>query len=83
MDNVINESMELYEFIIMGLLSWVIFTLYKLNKKPPMVISCNCFNDLSHDEMVEVKKMYCEMKQEQQKHQVKVEEDEVVVEKED
>ena len=47
-----NESMELYEFIIMGLLSWVIFTLYKLNKKPPMVISCNCFNDLSHDEMV-------------------------------
>ena len=48
-----------------------------------MLISCNCFNDLSHDEMVEVKKMYCEMKQEQQKHQVKVEEDEVVVEKED
>ena len=33
--------------LILGMLTWVIFTLYKLQSKPPMLISCNCFNDLS------------------------------------
>ena len=73
--------------LILGMLTWVIFTLYKLQSKPPMLISCNCFNDLSHDEMVEVKKMYCEMKQEQKEHQVKdevkEEDDGIEVTKED
>ena len=69
--------------LILGMLTWVIFTLYKLQSKPPMLISCNCFNDLSHDEMVKVKEMYCEMKQQHEETQVKEQEDEVVVEKED
>jgi len=48
--------------LILGMLTWVIFTLYKLQSKPPMLISCSCFNDVSHDDMVKVKEMYCELK---------------------
>tara|TARA_R110000824_G_scaffold302564_3_gene490336 strand:+ start:1682 stop:1945 length:264 start_codon:yes stop_codon:yes gene_type:complete len=48
--------------LILGMLTWVIFTLYKLQSKPPMLISCGCFNDVSHDDMVKVKEMYCELK---------------------
>ena len=70
--------------LILGMLTWVIFTLYKLQSKPPMLISCNCFNDLSHDEMVKVKEMYCELKkQHQESDEVKEEEDGVEVTKED
>jgi hypothetical protein len=71
-------------FVIIGMLSYIIFTLYKLDKKPPMMISCNCFNDLSHDEMVRVKQMYCEMRKEQSdKEEKDEEEDGVEVKKED
>mgnify|MGYP003645750616 FL=1 len=46
----------------------------------PVVISCDCFNDLSHDEMKQLKEAYLLSKQEQSKEQ---EEDGVSVEKED
>ena len=75
---------DIFTPLILGMLTWVIFTLYKLQSKPPMLISCTCFNDLSHDEMVKVKEMYCELKkQHQESDEVKEEEDGVEVTKED
>lgn len=79
-----EESMELYNCIIMGLLTWVIFTLARVDSKMPVVISCDCFNDLSHDEMKQLKEVYLLSKQEQVKEEVKEQEEDCVsVEKED
>ena len=76
--------MELYNCIIMGLLTWVIFTLARVDSKMPVVISCDCFNDLSHDEMKQLKEVYLLSKQNQVKEDEEVkEEDGVSVEKED
>ena len=76
--------MELYNCIIMGLLTWVIFTLARVDSKMPVVISCDCFNDLSHDEMRQLKEVYLLSKQNQVKEDEEVkEEDGVSVEKED
>ena len=74
---------DLFAPLVLGLLTWVIFTLHVVNSKMPMVISCDCFNDLSHDEMKQLKEVYLLSKQNQVKEEVKEQEDEVVVEKED
>lgn len=71
---------DLFAPLVLGLLTWVIFTLHCVNSKMPVVISCDCFNDLSHDEMKQLKEAYLLSKQEQSKEQ---EEDGVSVEKED
>tara|TARA_R110000765_G_scaffold42309_2_gene89486 strand:- start:520 stop:741 length:222 start_codon:yes stop_codon:yes gene_type:complete len=71
---------DLFAPLVLGLLTWVIFTLHVVNSKMPVVISCDCFNDLSHDEMKQLKEEYLLSKQEQLKEQ---EEDGVSVEKED
>jgi len=71
---------DLFAPLVLGLLTWVIFTLHLVNSKMPVVISCDCFNDLSHDEMKQLKEAYLLSKQEQLKEQ---EEDGVSVEKED
>tara|TARA_R110001583_G_scaffold62170_5_gene183131 strand:- start:501 stop:722 length:222 start_codon:yes stop_codon:yes gene_type:complete len=71
---------DLFAPLVLGLLTWVIFTLHLVNSKMPVVISCDCFNDLSHDEMKQLKEAYLLSKQEQSKEQ---EEDGVSVEKED
>tara|TARA_R110002126_G_scaffold381_3_gene2556 strand:+ start:145 stop:396 length:252 start_codon:yes stop_codon:yes gene_type:complete len=73
--------------LILGMLTWVIFTLYKLQSKPPMLISCSCFNDVSHDDMVKVKEMYCELKKRAEEtadpDKEKEEDDGIEVKKED
>lgn len=74
---------DLFAPLVLGLLTWVIFTLARVDSKMPVVISCDCFNDLSHDEMKQLKEVYLLSKQEQVKEEVKEQEDEVVVEKED
>ena len=71
---------DLFAPLVLGLLTWVIFTLHVVNSKMPVVISCDCFNDLSHDEMKQLKEEYLLSKQEQLKEQ---EEDGVSVDKED
>ena len=75
---------DLFAPLVLGLLTWVIFTLHVVNSKMPMVISCDCFNDLSHDEMRQLKEVYLLSKQNQVKEDEEVkEEDGVSVEKED
>lgn len=61
MDDLIDLIAEL--IIVLGL-SYVVFKLDELSRKPPVLIQCSCFNDIQHDEMVQVKEMYCRMKQE-------------------
>ena len=65
---------DLFAPLVLGLLTWVV------NSKMPVVISCDCFNDLSHDEMKQLKEEYLLSKQEKLKEQ---EEDGVSVDKED
>ena len=68
--------MDFFEPLVLGLLTWVIFTVYQLNN--------NCFNDLSHDEMLKLKQMYILSKESQKKDEIKEEEsDGEKVEKED
>jgi protein-tyrosine phosphatase len=76
--------MDFFEPLVLGFLTWVIFTVYQLNNKLPIVISCDCFNDLSHDEMLKLKEMYISSKESQKKDDIKEEEsDGEKVEKED
>jgi len=59
---------DLIDLIIEGIIvvgvAYVVFKLDELSRKPPVLIQCSCFNDIQHDEMVQVKEMYCRMKQE-------------------
>jgi hypothetical protein len=77
MDNVVNSGAKEWEFgiselivltqlLVIGGLAYVLFCIHRLVEKPPLMIKCECFNDMSHDDMVKVKDMYKSMLDQQQ-----------------
>ena len=63
----INELIVLTQLLLIGGLGYVLFCIKQLVDKPPLMIKCECFNDMSHDDMVKVKDMYKSMLEQQQK----------------
>jgi hypothetical protein len=57
----INELIVLSQLLLIGGLAYVLFSIRQLVEKPPLMIKCECFNDMSHDDMVKVKDMYKSM----------------------
>ena len=54
------------QILSVGMLAWVLFKVQELWKKPPILIKCDCFRDIEHDEMVKVKEMYLAMRHQQE-----------------
>jgi hypothetical protein len=54
----INEIILLTQILLIGGLAYVLFSIRQLVMKPPLLIKCECFNDMSHDDMVKIKEMY-------------------------
>jgi hypothetical protein len=54
----IDELMVISQLILIGGLAYVLFCIRQLVLKPPLMIKCDCFNDMSHDDMVKIKEMY-------------------------
>jgi hypothetical protein len=82
MDNVVNSGSKEWEFgiseliilsqlLLIGGLCYVLFCIRQLVMKPPLMIKCECFNDMSHDDMLKVKDMYKSMLEQQQPPQEK------------
>jgi len=63
----IDELMVISQLLLIGGLAYVLFCIHRLVVKPPIMIKCECFNDMSHDDMVKVKDMYKSMLEQQQK----------------
>ena len=61
----IDELMVISHLILIGGLAYVLFCIHRLVVKPPIMIKCECFNDMSHDDMVKVKDMYKSMLEQQ------------------
>jgi hypothetical protein len=57
----ISELIVMTQLLLIGGLAYVLFSIKQLVDKPPLMIKCECFNDLSHDDMVKVKEMYKSM----------------------
>jgi hypothetical protein len=62
-----DELIVLTQLLLIGGLAYVLFCINQLVLKPPIMIRCECFNDMSHDDMVKVKDMYKSMLEQQQK----------------
>jgi hypothetical protein len=54
----IDELMVMSQLLLIGGLAYVLFCIRQLVVKPPLMIKCDCFNDMSHDDMVKIKEMY-------------------------
>ena len=57
----IDELMVISQLLLIGGLAYVLFCIHRLVMKPPLMIKCECFNDMSHDDMIKVKDMYKSM----------------------
>ena len=57
----IDELMVISQLLLIGGLAYVLFCIHRLAVKPPLMIKCECFNDMSHDDMIKVKDMYKSM----------------------
>jgi hypothetical protein len=53
-----SEIILLTQLLLIGGLAYVLFSIRQLVEKPPLMIKCECFNDMSHDDMVKIKEMY-------------------------
>jgi hypothetical protein len=71
-----DELIVISQLLLIGGLTYVLFCINRLVEKPPLMIKCECFNDMSHDDMVKVKDMYKSMLEQQQKQQKSTEEQE-------
>ena len=62
----ISEVILLTQLLLIGGLAYVLFSINQLVERPTLMIKCECFNDMSHDDMVKVKEMYKSMLEQQQ-----------------
>lgn len=63
----ISELIVMSQLLLIGGLAYVLFSIRQLVMKPPLLIKCDCFKDLAHDDMVKVKELYKTMCEEQHK----------------
>ena len=56
---------EIFELIASVLLGVILYKINEIYKRPPVLISCDCFNDVSHDEMKYIKELYLSKKKEE------------------
>jgi hypothetical protein len=53
-----EEYILMGQLLVIGGLGYVLFLIRQIAIKPPLQIRCECFNDMSHDDMVKVKELY-------------------------
>jgi hypothetical protein len=53
---------EIFELLVSILLGVILYKVNEIYKRPPVLISCECFNDICHDEMKEIRDLYMSKK---------------------